>query len=330
MVYKLIYLVYIAEGSGVPIWKFLHHRTPSEIVENITGKDDSIIVGYLSALSHFSKATLGTYVHSMNLGKYVMFYWFFKIGDNDIITLVIADAGDKRKAVKQTITEFFEKYGKVLEDYIKLAEESLSDPDKARQAEILSKKLESGLQEILDGKIRAIKFIANRDLKTVLLGSISTYLFFALMFLTTLYLNSLFNWYTRGELGILLAVIITLDLLLPSILLGLVIGYRDGALLGGFFTGIAIIGTLTITYANDIVSWASQWKIGLFIYPFWVVLIFIIGGAMGLIASYIAEKIVEERTLIPPKEISTIEGEVSEEEELTLESRVGMEEEENG
>ncbi|MGQ4891825.1 MAG: hypothetical protein ACP6IP_04960 [Candidatus Njordarchaeia archaeon] len=298
----MIYLLYLAESSGVPLWKYEHPRTPDEIIENITGKDDSIIVGYLSAISHFSKVTLGSQVQMMNFGKFNMYYWYFTIKEKQIIGLVICDASDKKEAVYKTIYEFLEKNRDLLEEYVDLAEKILENDELRRQLEIKGKILSGNLQEILDGKIRSIKYLANRDLKTIAIGSIVTYLFFLFTLTLTKYLNDTMGWFARGEIGALVSVIVILDLILPSMLLGYLVGYRDGALYGGFITGIAIILTLTVIYFSSIEQWALQWKLGIYVYPLWGVIVFILGGAIGLMASFVSEYLIEYNTLIPPQE----------------------------
>ena len=300
----MIYLLYLAESSGVPLWKYEHPRTPDEIVENITGKDDSIIVGYLSAISHFSKVTLGSQVQMMNFGKFNMYYWYFTIENRPIIGLVISDASDKKEAVYKTVYEFLEENRKLLEEYIELAEKIPEDDELGRQLEIKGKILSGNLQEILDEKVRPIKYLANRDIATIAFGSVITYLFFLFTLTLTIYLNNMLGWFARGEIGVLVSVIVVLDLILPSLLLGYLVGFRDGSLYGGFITGIAIILTLTIIYFNSIELWATQWKLGIFVYPLWGVIVFILGGAIGLVASFISKYFIENNTLIPPQDKS--------------------------
>ncbi len=322
----MIYLLYLAESSGIPLWKFEHPRTPDEIISNITGKDDSIIVGYLSAISHFSKATLGTQIQMMNFGNYSMYYWYFKIKDKDIIGLVICDASDKKEAVYNTVHQFFDENRKLLEEFVELYNKIPEDESNRRQIEIKSKMLANRFQEILDEKVRSFKYIANRNILTISLGAIVSFLFFLLMLELTFYLNNTMGWFSKGELGILTVVIVILDLIAPSIVLGYITGFRDGALIGGLLTGIAIVGTLTIIYLNYIEQWATQWKMSIYIYPLWIVFIFILGGAMGLMASFIAEKFVEVNTLIPPKEIEE-QKTISWEKEETVESERAVEDE---
>ena len=300
----MIYLLYLAESGGVPLWKYEHPRIPDEIVENITGKDDSIIVGYLSAISHFSKVTLGSQVQMMNFGKFNMYYWYFSIKDKPLIGLVICDALDKKEAVYKTIYEFLERNKELLEEYIDLAEKIPENDELGRQLEIKGRILSGNLQEILDEKVRPVKYLANRDKATIVFGSVATYLFFLFALTLTIYLNNTLGWFARGEIGILVSVIVILDLILPSLILGYLVGFREGALYGGFITGIAIILTLTIIYFNSIELWAAQWKLGVFVYPLWGVIVFILGGAIGLVASFVSEYFIENNTLIPPQDKS--------------------------
>ena len=297
----MIYLFYIAEAGGIPIWKYEHPRTPDEIIENITGRDDAIVVGYLSTISHFSKTTLGSQVQMINLGKYNMYYWYFRIDNKDMIGLVVCDAKDKKEAVLRVIEKFIEDNYDSFKEFVDLVTGNIpEDEEAARKVEILSKKLSGRFQEFLDSNVRSLKYLSMRDFRTILIGSITAYAFFLVMLLITFYLDSTYQWFARGEMGILVSVIVVLDFLLPAVVLGYTVGFRDGALIGGLITGIAMVSTVLFIYHEHVYAWSLQWKMGLFLYPAILVLIFVIGGIIGLIASFIGENLVEKRTLVIP------------------------------
>jgi len=312
----MIYLLYLAEDSGVPIWKYEHPRTPSLILEHIVGKDDAIIVGYLSTISNFSKVMLGEYVQSIKLGSFNMYYWYFNLADKKLIGLVVCDAKDSKDAVYSTFFEFINRGKNVLGELLNETERPDADPSRI---EFLSRKLESLLQAILDEKTRTPPILAYRDNRSIAIGSIVTYIFFLFMLYITIQLDNYFGWLAAGEYGVLLSIIAILNLIFPSIVLGYVVGFRSGATKGGILTGSAILVTLLILWFPYVESWATTWRLGLFALPIFAVIVIVLGGAIGLIASYVAGMLVERRYLVPPIETGYLREEEEESEEASEE-----------
>ena len=318
----MIYLLYLAEDSGLPIWKYEHPRTPSIILEHIVGKDDAIIVGYLSTISNFSKVMLGEYVQSIKLGNFNMYYWYFNLADKKLIGLVVCDAKDSKEAVYSTVYEFIERGESVLRELLSETDKPDADPSRI---EFLSRKLESLLQTILDERTRTPPVLAYRDNKSIAIGSVVAYIFFLFMLYITIQLDNYFNWLAMGEYGILLSVIAILNLILPSIVLGYVVGFKSGASKGGILTGMAILITLLVLWFPYVEQWATTWKLRLFALPIFAIIVIVLGGAIGLIASYIAEVFVEHKYLVPPSETEVLREEPEITEKITEREEEGEE-----
>ena len=298
----MIYLVYFTKESGELLWSFRHPLAPTELIAKVAGKDDVLISGFISAISGFGSETLGDKLQSIDFEKVRLYFRYMNIDGTSLLTTVIADREDAPEAIWDTIKEFIEKNKKEL---LELADE-LSFLDSEKQMKTIAK-LNKSMLNILDSKKRNIEILANRDTKTVLIGLIPTLIVFFALYLVVDWAYAHYEIFsTRWD--VLLGTIVFLLFIIPSIIMGYAIGYREGARLGGLGLSAVGIVVLSLRYYPKLIEIAEPMNI-VYLLPFLLlIVIFILGSAMGSLGSYVAWYFVERKTLTPPSEKEAIEG----------------------
>ena len=309
----MIYLVYIATESGTPIWRYHHPRMPTYILESIVGKDESIITGYASAIAELTSKVFGDRVQKMESKTYNLYHGYYELNGHKLLLLILSDVKDSEKAVWRVITKFLEdnKVG-----FLKLIEECsvigkilghLENEEKIngnaeRECQIIYRKLERALHEELDKSLRIFRPLSERSNKTIMLGSTASFAVFLAMFFLTQHFNTSMGWLRNNQLGVLFTSIAVLVYLVPSIALGLIVGFRKGAFLAGFILGIFVTSFLIVYYLPYFTGWVYQWGLNPHIYFMLPVLIIALGGAIGVVSSWIAGLMIEDKTLVPAEE----------------------------
>jgi len=172
-------------------------------------------------------------------------------------------------------------------------------------------RLNKSMLKLLDSKKRNIEILASRDLKTVAIGLIPSLIVFFMMVGVTLWLASTYKLVpgpgNPGNAGLLIAAIVFLTFIIPSIVMGYAIGYREGTRWGGFGLGAISMILLSIIYWKNLLDWAHG--LGLEYYlPFLLgIVIFIVGSGMYMIGAWVAWMFIERKTLVPPSEKELIE-----------------------
>jgi len=309
----MIYLVYVASESGIPIWRYQHPRMPMAILESIVGKDESIITGYATAIAELTKKVFGDRVQKMESQIYNLYHGYYELDGNKLLLLILSDVNDSEKAVWRVITRFLENnksgFLKLIEnckiiDRIpeEIESQDSEEKDTERECQITYRKLERALHEELDKSLRVFRPLMERNMKTIISGSIVSFFVFLAMFFLTQYFNNQMGWLKNNQLGPLFTSIIVLVYLLPSLTLGVLIGFRKGSFIAGFVLGMFITLFLLVYHINYLLAWVDQWNLSPYIYFMLPIIIIALGGAIGVISSFISGALVEDRTLVPAEE----------------------------
>jgi len=300
----MIYLIYVTKESGELIWSFKHPLSPTDLVSKIAGRDDVLISGLISAISSFGSETLGDRLQSIDFERYTLSFKYLPINGEHLLVAVVSDKSDSSVAVWRAIQEFFNKHKKEINV---LADElSFLDPDKQNK---LLVKLNRDMTKLLESKKRSPEILAYRNNKTLAIGLIPSLIVFFVMYFITDWLTDIYNLYPnpstgQGNVGALIGLIVGLMFILPSVVMGYTIGFKEGARKGGL--GLSAVGfiVLTIRYYNNLISWASNPIINVvYLLPLiLLVVIYVVGAAMGSIGAFVAWHLVEKKTLTPAAE----------------------------
>ncbi|MHA1664957.1 MAG: hypothetical protein ACTSVW_03915 [Candidatus Njordarchaeales archaeon] len=290
----MIYMVYISKSTGELIWSFKHPKAPKDVLGSIAGKEDSLISGFISAITNFGYETIGDRIQSMDFMKIKMLYRYVMIGEENLLIVAITDREDIPATVWRIINSFISQSQGIIK---KMIEPLLLQPGELDE---IYNKLETNFLNYLNRYVRKIPQIAYRNNQTIIIGMLSGIISFFLMFLVTLWINDVYGLYSSGRFETLLYVIFFNNFLIPSLVIGWVTGFARGALIASAFTSVVVIVSLSINFSDVIFSFAGAWNIGMAVVFGVLVVAFIIGAAMGIISSTFARMFVESRTLIPP------------------------------
>ena len=286
---------------------------PTAILESIVGKDESIITGYATAIAELTKKVFGDRVQKMESRIYNLYHGYYELDGNKVLLLILSDVKDSEKAVWRVITRFLERnksgFLKLIKECRtinkiseKIESEESVDKDVERECQVTYRKLERALHEELDKSLRVFRPLMERNNKTILAGSIVSFFVFLAMFFLTQYFNNQMGWLKNNQLGALFTSIIVLVYLIPSLTLGLLIGFRRGSFIAGFVLGMLITLFLLIYHINYLLAWVNQWNLSPYIYFMLPIIIIALGGAIGVISSFVSGFFVEDRTLVPAEE----------------------------
>lgn len=305
-------MIYVTKESGELIWSFKHPLSPTDLVSKIAGRDDVLISGLISAISSFGSETLGDKLQSIDFERYTLSFRYIPVDGEHLLVAVVSDKSDSSEAVWRVIQEFFNKHRKE----IKIIADELSflDPDKQNK---LLVKLNRDMTKLLESKKRSPEILAYRNNKTLAIGLIPPLIVFFIMYFVTDWLKVKYQLYPnpeagiQGNVGLLIGLIVVLMFILPSVIMGFTIGFREGARKGGL--GLSAVGfiVLSIRYYNDLINMAKNPYLNiLYALPaILLVVIYVVGAAMGSIGAFVAWHLVEKKTLTPAAE-SELLGEV--------------------
>ncbi len=293
----MIYLMYLASEEGTLIWHYVHPKIPDYILERVAGRDHSLMVNFLSAVSMFGYDALGSRVQIIEFEHVKMSYRYIDVDGVRILAVAITDPEDNPKLVWRVFESFLNRNKETLDKIIP-GETGLIDQEEAEKASLI---LTRELTKTLESRVRKFEILGRRDTKNMLIGLVIGIIFYALTITTTYLLYSAYG--LQNDLTRFFELIILLDFILPGIFIGWVTGYWRGALINGIIVAMLSISVLTgIWWPQLVGAVRSIFNIGMEVIVIGVMIVAgIIGAAMGLIAAFIAWFFVEIRTFVPAK-----------------------------
>ena len=326
----MIYLVYFTKESGELVWSFRHPLSPTELIAKVAGKDDVLISGFISAISGFGSETLGDKLQSIDFERVRLYFRYLHNKEKNILVTVVSDKEDAPEAIWDTITEFIKRNK---QDLTELTDEfSLLDSNRYNT---IYARLNKSMLKLLDSKKRNIELLAPRNMRTVIIGLIPSLIVFFAMVGVTLWLASTYKLVpgpgNPGNAGVLIAIIVFLTFIIPSVVMGFTIGYREGTRWGGFGLGAISMVLLSIIFWKNLLGWAHGLGLEYYLPFLLAIVIFIVGSGMYMIGAWVAWTFIERKTLVPPSEkeligqIGKVELEESEAEHILDEFSKGTE-----
>ncbi len=294
----MLHLLYLASEDGTPIWHYVHPQIPEWIINKIAGKDHSLIVSFLSAISMFGYETLGTNLQTVIFENVKMIFRYTELGGEKLLAVALADLKDNPKVVWRIVDKLLSRYR---DDVIGIIPDEKRLPAE-EQVNRVSLILRRDLNKMLDAKVRKIKALGARDRRNLMLSLIAGIIFYFATVGITYALHKQFNLLRPDMMTTFFYIITLLNFIVPAIFIGWITGYWRGALFNGIIIAIIGLTTLAGLWWSVLVNAAQAWlKVGMEAIIFGVIIVSgIIGGAMGLIAAFIAWILVERRTLVPP------------------------------
>jgi len=291
----MIYLTYLASEEGTPIWFYVHPKIPDYILEKIAGKDHGLIVNFLSAVSMFGYDTLGGKLQIVEFEHVKMSYRYIDVNGKKLLAVALTDPMDNPKLVWKVFDEFIKKNQHHLEKIIP-SEDLLLDKEVVDKTSMI---LNREFTKILENRVRLFKVLGKRDLRNLLVSLVLGIIFYAITIGITYGLYKSYNLQNNPTL--FFYILIFLNFIIPGVFIGWVTGYWRGALINGII--IALISILVLTavwWAQLTTAVEALYHIGPETIMLGVLIVAgIIGGAMGLIAAFVAWFFVETRTLVP-------------------------------
>jgi len=293
----MIYLMYLASEEGTLIWHYVHPKIPDHILERVAGRDHSLMVNFLSAVSMFGYDALGSRVQIIEFEHVKMSYRYLNIGGMRILAVAITDPEDNPKLVWNVFDAFLNKNKEQLEK-ITPGETGLIDQEEAEKASLI---LSRELTKTLEGRVRKFEALGRRDMKNMIIGLMLGIIFYAFTITATYLMYSAYG--LHNDLTKFFEIIVLLDFILPGVFIGWVTGYWRGALIDGIIVAILNISVLTgIWWLQLVGAIQSMFNIGMEVIAIGVIIVAgVIGAAMGLIAAFVAWFFVEIRTFVPAK-----------------------------
>lgn len=291
----MIYLTYLASEEGTPIWFYVHPKIPDYILEKIAGKDHGLIVNFLSAVSMFGYDTLGGKLQIVEFEHVKMSYKYIDVNGKKLLAVALTDPMDNPKLVWKVFDEFIKKNQHHLEKIIP-SEDLLLDKEVVDKTSMI---LNREFTKILENRVRLFKVLGKRDLRNLLVSLVLGIIFYAITIGITYWLYKSYNLQNNPTL--FFYILTFLNFIIPGVFIGWVTGYWRGALINGII--IALISILVLTavwWAQLTAAVEALYRIGPETIMLGVLIVAgIIGGAMGLIAAFVAWFFVETRTLVP-------------------------------
>lgn len=291
----MIYLTYLASEEGTPIWFYVHPKIPDYILEKIAGKDHGLIVNFLSAVSMFGYDTLGGKLQIVEFEHVKMSYKYIDVNGKKLLAVALTDPMDNPKLVWKVFDEFIKKNQHHLEKIIP-SEDLLLDKEVVDKTSMI---LNREFTKILENRVRLFKVLGKRDLRNLLVSLVLGIIFYAITIGITYWLYKSYSLQNNPTL--FFYILTFLNFIIPGVFIGWVTGYWRGALINGII--IALISILVLTavwWAQLTAAVEALYRIGPETIMLGVLIVAgIIGGAMGLIAAFVAWFFVETRTLVP-------------------------------
>ncbi len=165
--------------------------------------------------------------------------------------------------------------------------------------------LESSLTDIINDHRGAFEVTARKDFASLIMSFFSGLFVYGIVLMLTYLLNKAYHFLPRQEFVTFFAIVILLDFLFPSLIIGLFAGSFRNAVISSLIIGPIVIGTLSLIWWDDVL-WMSEYffKItNVAIIAAGIILAgFVVGAALGILAGVIAYFISETRWLVPSKE----------------------------
>ncbi len=296
-VIPMIYLMYLASEEGTLIWNYVHPKIPDHILERIAGRDHSLMVNFLSAVSMFGYDALGSRVQIIEFEHVKMSYRYIDLDGIRILAVAITDPEDNSKLVWSAFEDFLNKNRQYLERIVP-GDAGLINQEGAEKASLI---LSRELTRTLERKVRKFEVLGRRDLKNMLIALVIGIVFYAISISITYVMYTSYG--LQYDLTEFFITIVFLDFILPGAFIGWITGYWRGALINGIIVAILSLTVLTAIWWPQLLGAVlSIFNIRPEIIIVGVVIVAgVIGAAMGLIAAFVAWYFVEIRTFVPAK-----------------------------
>lgn len=289
--------MYLASEEGTLIWRYVHPKIPNHILERVAGRDHSLIINFLSAVSMFGYDALGSRVQIIEFEHVKMSYRYLDIDGMKMLAVAITDPEDNPKLVWNVFEAFLNKNKEQLSKIVP-GETGLIDQGEAEKASLI---LSRELTKTLEKRVRKFEILGYRDIKNTVTGLVIGIIFYAFTITITYLMYSIFN--LQSDLTRFFEIIILLDFILPGAFIGFITGYWRGALINGIIIAMLSTSILTVIWWPQLVgAIQSIFNISMEVIVIGVLIVSgIIGAAMGLIAALVAWFFVETRTFVPAK-----------------------------
>ena len=291
----MIYLTYLTTEEGTPVWFFVHPKTPDYIFDKIAGKDHSLIVNFLSAVSMFGFDTLGSRLQIVEFEHVKMSYRYIDFNGQKLLAVALTDLHDNISLVWNIFDKFMKKNYEKFSEIIP-SESELLEKDKVDK---FTKELQEDFEKMLQNRVRKIPALGKRDFKNLLISLIVGILFYSITIVITYFSFKTYN--LQNDPTTFFYLIIVLNFIIPAIFIGWLTGFWTGALLNGAIISTVNILVLSAIWWNQLVLAVSAlFHVSLAVIAIGVLIVAgIIGAAMGLLAALVAWFLVETRTLVP-------------------------------
>ena len=292
----MIYLTYLASEDGAPVWNYAHPRIPDYIIEHIAGKDHSLIVNFITAVSMFGYDTLGSRLQVVEFENVKMTYRYITLDGRKLLAVAVVDLDDNPKLVWKIFDELIKKHkSEILE--ITPGDKLMLEKDTVDR---VSMTLTREFTRIIDSRVRKISILGRRDQKNLIAGLILSLIFYFVMIGVTYVLYKSYDLLNPERIALFLYLVALSNFVIPGVFTGWVNGYWKGALLNALIVALIGLSTLTAIWWQALYnSIQAALRIPTETMILGIILVeAIIGAGMGLIAAFVAWFFVETRTLV--------------------------------
>ncbi|MEX2688910.1 MAG: hypothetical protein Q6351_001135 [Candidatus Njordarchaeum guaymaensis] len=263
----MIYYFQILHPRGTPIYTYYdEHKAPMDLHRFVIKKLRELSAREILVPREALNAAIGGLITSMRMfgdefsEKLQRIEYAYiqivltpvTIADNIYWIVAIADIEDPPGAIKRILMNYVRRNKRDIERLSKAALGDLRDAPIGEEYHMLIHKLNQNAENMLRDRVRKYKILQNKDFTAMLAGIIVGITAFLGIIIGVNTINQSFHLIALTDSETILNLILV-AIFAPAILTGLTIGYRRGALIGGFVAGIVGMIIISIIYMNYLI-----------------------------------------------------------------------------